>query len=256
MSHVHLPDGVLPPLVWICGLAGSFAVLYLAVRHLKTSDIRRKIPFVGVIAALMLIFMSVPLGIIPVHLSLAVLCGILAGPALGFIAVFVVNMILAMMGHGGITVVGVNTLILGSEVFVGYYLFKALSFRMKSTPSAVMANIAALLVSTVMMVSIIGFTVGFAEVLPGHSDDGHADEAYSDIGGITDDIGDVDADIDMEVHTGDLQEAVQSYSYMSLSGWTAIGVVLMAGILTESLITGLIISFFSKVRPDLIGFAV
>lgn len=66
----------------------------------KGGDIRRKIPFIGVVGALMLIFMSIPLGFIPVHLSLAVLCGILAGPELGFTAVFAVNTILSLMGHG------------------------------------------------------------------------------------------------------------------------------------------------------------
>jgi cobalt/nickel transport system permease protein len=221
MSHIHLPDGVLSPLWWISGYILCFAVLWLLTRRLKGSEIRRKIPFVGVVGALMLIFMSVPLGIVPVHLSLAVLCGILAGPALGFIASFVVNMILALMGHGGITVVGINTLLLGSEVILGYYIFKVLSRRMGNTFSAVVSNILALLVSTALMITIVESAAGLSEALPGH---GH--------------------------------ESVASVQYLVFSGWTAVIVILLAGIFIESLITGLIVRFFSKVRPDLLGYSV
>lgn len=243
MSHIHLPDGVLPPVWWIAGFAVCFILLGFAVRRVQGNEVRRKIPFVGVVAALMLIFMSVPLGIIPVHLSLAVLCGIMAGPALGFMAVFVVNIILAMMGHGGITTVGINTLILGSEVVTGYYLFAFLSRHFSLTASSVAATVVALLVSTTLMAGFLITTVGAEAALPIEHYHTHAGDSLPDTshGYIDDGAGE------------DLHEALSSVNYLSFTGWTAVGLIIVAGIFIESLITGLIINFFSKVRPDLIS---
>lgn len=233
MSHIHLPDGILPPIWWITSYIVCCIILWLLVRRLKSDEVHRKIPFAGVMGALMLIFMSVPLGIIPVHLSLAVLSGILAGPSLGFIAVFAVNIILAFMGHGGITVVGINTLLLGSEVILGYYTFQALSRKLGNASSAVLSTILALLVSTALMIGVVGSTVGLAEALPG---DGHHHEEYN------------------EAHYEEehFQDSVASVEYFSFSGWTAISIILLLGIFIESLITGLIVRFFTKIRPDLV----
>ena len=71
MSHIHLPDGVISPVWWVTAwIICLLLILFFARRLKKGGDIRRKIPFIGVVGALMLIFMSIPLGFIPVHLSL------------------------------------------------------------------------------------------------------------------------------------------------------------------------------------------
>lgn len=222
MSHIHLPDGVLSPFWWIFGYIACFAVIWLLVRKIKDSNIRRKIPFAGMVGALMLIFMSVPLGILPVHLSLAALCGILAGPALGFLAAFAVNVILAFMGHGGITVVGINTLLLGGEAVLGFFIYKALSQKTGSALSAGVASALSLLASTALMVALVSASIGLNEALPSL---GHISEP----------------------------EGIHS-EFLSFSGWTAVGIITLTGIFLESLITGLIVRFFAKVRPDLVGF--
>lgn len=244
MSHIHLPDGVLSPVWWISAYVVCAIIMWLLVRRLKGEEVRRKIPFAGVMGALMLIFMSVPLGILPVHLSLAVLSGILAGPGLGFIAAFVVNIFLAFMGHGGITVVGINTLIMGSEVVLGYYAFQLLSRRLGKTLSAVLSTILALLVSVSLMAGVLGSTVGLAEALPGSE---HHHEMTEDTI--------VDSTTRDEAHHNEDQhfhDEAASVSYLFFSGWTAIAIILLLGIFIESLVTGLIVRFFSKVRPDFI----
>jgi cobalt/nickel transport system permease protein len=252
MSHIHLPDGVLHPFLWISGYIVCLAAMWLLAHKLKGSEIRRKIPFVGVVGALMLIFMSVPLGIIPVHLSLAVLCGILAGPALGFIAAFVVNVILALMGHGGITVVGINTLLLGSEVILGFFIYKALLQKTGSTFSAVIANVLALLVSTALMITLVGSSAGLTEALPGHS---HTDEPAR-IHLAEEQVKDVHSDAGSHDEDPHSEKSVESVQYLAFSGWTAVIIILLAGIFIESLITGLIVRFFAKVRPDLVGYEI
>ncbi|NLB42319.1 MAG: energy-coupling factor ABC transporter permease [Clostridiales bacterium] len=241
MSHIHLPDGVLPPIWWILGFVLCFILLWFFARRIQGDEARKKIPFVGVIGALMLIFMSVPLGFLPVHLSLAVLCGILAGPSLSFIAVFVVNTILALMGHGGFTTIGINTLLMGGEAIIGYYLFKLFSKKTTYTSSAITANVVALLLSTFLMVLIVGSTAGLAEALPIHDHDhdqesiSHEDEPLAHDEGEESELGD--------------------FKFLSLSGWSAVLIIILSGILIESLVTGLIVRFFSKVRPDFLNSA-
>ena len=99
-----------------------------------------------------------PLGFLPVHLNLTVLAGIFLGPWLGLIAVFVVNFILALLGHGGITVLGLNTLVVGSEAFLGYYIFMALRQRVRITLAASTATVLALTFSLLLMLTIVGIT--------------------------------------------------------------------------------------------------
>ncbi len=68
------------------------------------------------------------LEIVPIayHINLSIIAGILLGPALAFISVFIVDLIISMFGHGGITVVGLNTIVIGAEAVLGYYLFQLL----------------------------------------------------------------------------------------------------------------------------------
>ena len=74
-------------------------------------------------AAVMVLGASVEIVPIAYHVNLTVFSGILLGPSLIFLATFVVNVILALFGHGGITVIGLNTLTLSIEGILGYYFF-------------------------------------------------------------------------------------------------------------------------------------
>lgn len=247
MSHIHLPDGVLHEAVWIGAFVICFAIIGIMLKHIKSDEAQKKVPFVGVIAALMLIFMSVPLGIIPVHLGLAALCGILAGPVLGFLAVFVVNIILALIGHGGITVVGLNTIIMGSEAVIGYYLFSLLRRHIKLTYAAGFSAVISLLISMALMVGVLSATIGVEEALPGHSHGTHTEET-----------GGLDTQESHDHHNGSdddggLVEAVKDFNYFALTGWSAIAVILLLGIILEAFATSLIVGFFSRVRPDLLS---
>lgn len=236
MSHIHVPDGFIPPLWWLTGWLLCGVALFFLIRRLKGDDVRRRMPFVGVVSALMLITMNVPLGIIPLHLSLAVLSGILAGPALGFMAVFVVVLLMALFGHGGITVVGINTLILGSEAVLGYYIFHLLRRHIQKVPAAAVAVVLALLVSTALMLGVLSGTVGAAEILPhGPYEEGAVETQESD---------------GEEAH--DFWEQLSEVRYLIFTGWTALITLLSAGILLETLATVLIVQFFNRVRPDLV----
>jgi len=114
MTHLHIADGVLPPWLWLSGfvLAGVFAAL-ASYRH--RNDRPDRLTLLAALGAVMLLAMSVPIGPL-VHLSFAPMVGILLGPGLGFLAALLVNATLALLGHGGLTVVGLNALVLGAAL--------------------------------------------------------------------------------------------------------------------------------------------
>lgn len=248
MSHIHLPDGVLS-LPWvILGYGITAVLLFLAMRKLKKEDVRKRVPYVGMIAALMLLTMSVPLGVIPFHLNLAVLTGILAGPALGFIVIFVVNVLLGFLGHGGITAIGLNTLIIGMEIAAGSFLFRFLQKRINWVISAGIATFVALLLSTTFMVAVVAATdIGIDVALLPHHEEGHHEEAAHQ-------IRNEEGEEAFPGHRSSiLGEEIGEISFLSLTGWNAIGAIILSGILIETLVSGLIVNFFRKVRPDLIS---
>lgn len=118
--HIHVPDGILP--FWLWGSGYILTLIFLAIALMKMKRDFKKFPLVASLSALMLVVMSIPLGI-PTHINLAVLAGFILGPFYSIISAFIVNLILASFGHGGITIVGLNTLVLWIESIVGYYLF-------------------------------------------------------------------------------------------------------------------------------------
>jgi hypothetical protein len=125
MSHLHLPDGVVP--LWLWAPAWPLVLLLLALANRAVPP--RRIAYQGALGALMLAAMAVPLGPMEFHLTLAGPVGILLGAAGALPVVFVVSAILAFLGHGGLTVVGLNTLVLAgaaTTASVTYRVFAAL----------------------------------------------------------------------------------------------------------------------------------
>ncbi len=243
MSHIHFPDGIIPLYIWIPAYLVTFGIIFLITKTIEKEKIKKLLPLTGIAAALMLIGMSVPLVIIPVHLSLAVLTGILIGPKLGFVVVFVVGLILASFGHGGITIVGINTLVIGSEVFVGSMLFRLLG-KKKKLLGVVFSTVIALVISLALMVSVVGYTAGFENALPHtHLEHSHEHEEH------------IDHHEDHHEHSGELEESISNINYLFFSGWVALILIFVFGIALETIVTSLIVMFFYKVRPSLIDSA-
>lgn len=236
MTHLHIPDGIIPAPWLILGFLLTAVLLAIAIYQTRTEDLPRKVPRIGVISALMLLTMSIPLGIIPYHLNLTVLAGIILGPWLGFIAVFLVNLILSLVGHGGVTVVGLNSLIIGSEIFWGYYLFRKLKNYLQPTLAVGATTLVTLLISSFLMIGVVGLT----QVNPGeffhHHDHEHAllsGEHHEESGA---------------VHEHQDHEAV-----ISLTKFAALVLPLaLLGAVIEALVTSLVVGYFLKVKPDII----
>lgn len=125
MSHIHVPDGVLPLWLWLLGWAVTLTGVAVASRFASRDEDRRRVPLLAVLSALMLVAMSSEIIPIAYHVNLTVIAGVILGPALSIIAAFIVQLILALLGHGGITVLGLNALIVSCEMLIGWALFRA-----------------------------------------------------------------------------------------------------------------------------------
>jgi len=156
MSHIHFPDGVLPVWLWVSGYLVAILVGTILFRFIKKEDLARRLPLLGMMAAAMVLGASVEIIPIAYHVNLTVMSGILLGPSLIFLATLVVNVILALFGHGGITVIGLNTLILSIEGIFGYLLFRLFWRILKRlSPAVFLATFLALFCSTASMIGVV-----------------------------------------------------------------------------------------------------
>jgi len=127
VSHLHIPDGVLPTWLWAGGLALALVLLVLASR-VERHESRQQLAYRAAIGALVLAAMAIeiPFGPLEYHLTLVGPVGILLGPAAAFQVMFVASMVLAFLGHGGFTVIGLNALILGAGAAVARPIYRAI----------------------------------------------------------------------------------------------------------------------------------
>ncbi|NIP39170.1 MAG: energy-coupling factor ABC transporter permease [Candidatus Dadabacteria bacterium] len=159
MSHIHIPDGILPMWLLLLGWLITSFILFLCIKRVRKEDVALKLPYIGIVSAMMIVAMMLEIVPIGYHFNLSVIAGIILGPAMAFISVFIVDLIIAMFGHGGITVIGLNTLVIGTEAVAGYYLFHSLLgvFKNVSNSHAVSASLA----TVCSLVLSCGLMIGF-----------------------------------------------------------------------------------------------
>lgn len=235
MSHLHIPDGVIPPIWLALGYLLTVVVLAVALWRSQRGDVTRRLPRLGVVAALMLVGMSVEIGVIGYHVNLTVLAGIILGPWLGFIAAFLVNLILALFGHGGITVVGLNSLVVGSETIIGSAVFAVLSRRLETRWAAALAVVITLALSTTFMVGIVALT----RTEPGVVFHGPTGNEPAPL-------------LSFELLSGDAEH--NPMANLDLTRFAELVYALGAiGWLIEAAFTALVAGFLARTRPDLIS---
>src|SRR5262245_10343872 len=156
MTHLHIADGVLPLWLWLGGLLGAaLAVAIAAFRH--RNDRADRLTLLGALCAVMLAAMAVPLGPFG-HLSFAPMVAILLGPGLGVVAAALVGAILALLGHGGLTVVGLNTLVLGAGMVLARPVFVALRGRFSPGRAGAIATVVSLVASVAALCVVIALS--------------------------------------------------------------------------------------------------
>lgn len=231
MSHIHIPDGVLPLWIVAAGWVVTALLLALCLRRVNSGDVKRKLPLIGIVSALMIAGMTLEIVPIAYHINLSIIAGILLGPALAFISVFIVDLIISMFGHGGITVVGLNTIVIGAEAVLGYYLFQLLRTVMAGRGpgwSSAVAAVLSLFLSTSIMLGIVYVShINPAAAL-------HTEETVLDGGG---------AAVNTEAHRSlDFGRFVKTIFLLAPLGWAL-----------EAAVAGLVVSYLYRVRPDLVA---
>ncbi len=222
MTHMHIPDGILPVWLWLSGFIVMSIILVFTLYRLRAMDVKKKIPLLGALTAAMLVGMSIP--VLPgYHINLSVISGILMGPSLGFVGAFLANLILAFMGHGGITVIGLNTLLLGSEAVLGHTFFSLFRKRLPVFWGAALATVLTLLITSSILIGFVAVAHIDQSLMLHHDDEAHAPGS-----------------------TG--HGSVSTFAILVFS----IGIV---GWIIEAAISGAVVKFISQVKPDLIGHA-
>ena len=162
MSHLHIPDGVLPVSLWATGLALALVLLIASARSLRRAT-PQQVAYRGALGALTLAAMAVqvPLGPLEYHLTLVGPIGVLLGPAAAYQVVFVASAVLAFVGHGGFTVIGLNAIILGAGAALASPVYRILSRA--RTPAAAMAAATGVsqAVSGALWLVLVGISLGF-----------------------------------------------------------------------------------------------
>lgn len=236
MSHIHLPDGILPVWLWVSGFIIAVLVGFILFRFTKKEVLAKKLPLLGMMAAAMVLGASVEIVPIAYHVNLMVISGILLGPSLIFLATFVVNVILALFGHGGITVIGLNTLTLSVEGILGYLFFRFFWKVLKRlSPASFIATFLALLLSTFSMIGVVGLGVSHYEELI-HKNEGHGIFEFK----LLKEKGDHHGEDKEEVGTN-FKRFIAIVLPLGFLGW-----------ILEGIITTLIIRYIYRLRPDLL----
>ncbi len=165
MTHLHIPDGVLPAWLWGPGLA--LALLLLVLTAARGGE-RRRVAVQAALGALVLAVMAVeiPLGPVEYHLTLIGPVGVLLGPAGIFQVAFVASGILALMGHGGLTVVGLNALVLGSGGALARPVDRAAARRFSPPAAMALATAATQLVSGALWLIVVGLGIRYGHAGP------------------------------------------------------------------------------------------
>ena len=124
---MHIPDGILPVPVTAAGYATTAAVTWYSLRKIgQKEDPRQDIPKASLLTAAFFVVSLIHIPIPPtsVHLILNGLMGVLLG-YYAFPAILIGLFFQAVMfGHGGLTTLGVNAIIMGLPAIVAAYIFR------------------------------------------------------------------------------------------------------------------------------------
>lgn len=134
---MHIADGILPVSVTAAGYAATAAVTWYSLRKIKQkADPQREIPKASLLTAAFFVVSLIHIPVPPtsVHLVLNGLMGVLldyyAFPAI-LIGLFFQAV---MFGHGGLTTLGVNAVIMGLPAIIAAWLFRLRRLGNKESP--------------------------------------------------------------------------------------------------------------------------
>jgi cobalt/nickel transport system permease protein len=124
---MHIPDGILPPYLCVTGYGLTGGMIWYSLGQInREKNPQEKIPKASLLTAAFFVtsLIHIPLPPTSIHLVLNGLMGIVLGyyalPAI-LIGLFFQAV---MFQHGGLSTLGVNTVMMGIPALVAYYVFQ------------------------------------------------------------------------------------------------------------------------------------
>ena len=138
---MHIPEGLLDPIttvvLWIVVIVVMIFGFKKMGKVFEEEDSEKMIPYIGVLAATIFAFQFVnyPVpGGTSGHLVGGTLVSVILGPWVAVIVIFMVLVVQALFGDGGITAIGANTFNMGVICgIVGFYIVKLLVLILNKT---------------------------------------------------------------------------------------------------------------------------
>ena len=125
--HIHIPDGVFPTWLWLSGILILIPLVLIAIYFTRKDQ--KKLVLASAITALMLIVFSIE--VFGYHLNFTALSGMILGPWWSLLSITIVNIFLALFGHGGVTVAPINIIINWVEALIAFFIFKFIIRKIK-----------------------------------------------------------------------------------------------------------------------------
>lgn len=134
---MHIPDGILPAQVCAAGYAITGLATWYSLRQInRKPDPMAEIPKASLLTAAFFVASSIYIPIPPasVHLILNGLLGVVLG-YFSFPAILIGLFFQALViGHGGLTTLGVNAAMMGIPAWAAYHLFQAHRYLGRKLP--------------------------------------------------------------------------------------------------------------------------
>ena len=131
---MHIPDGFLPATVCAAGYAVAAPITWYSIRKINQKENpRENIPKASLLTAAFFVvsWIHIPVPPASVHLVLNGLMGAVLG-YFAFPAILIGLFFQAVMfQHGGLTTLGVNTVIMGLPAILSFYIFRLRNIRGK-----------------------------------------------------------------------------------------------------------------------------
>ncbi len=119
---MHIADGILSAPVLVVGFGGTAVIAAATMRKMDLNEI----PKVSVMAAVFFVanLIHIPVGPTSIHFILNGLVGVILGPRA--LAAIMLGVILQafLFGFGGVTVIGVNCVMLGGGALIAYFIWQ------------------------------------------------------------------------------------------------------------------------------------
>lgn len=162
-------------MVWIAGAILAALALVLSGRFTRR-DGPQQIAFQSALGGIMLAVMAIPMPITAFDycMTLAGPIGVLLGAAGAFQVSFIVTVILALLGQGGFTVIGLNTIVLGSGAALARPLYRALLPWLRAPGSMAAATAISQLFSSALWIGMLWLSVKVTPETSGEREVAHA----------------------------------------------------------------------------------